>query len=224
LGVVAIWHNLLPEAKEEFYEWHNREHMPERAGIPGFHRGRRFIALEGEPEFFNLYEADSVEVLGGQDYLNRLNTPTPWTRQVVASFRDVSRSILRIAYTGGVGQGGVMLTQRFDLPAEERPKGVELLSQMVFPKVIAQTGIAGAHFGLADEAISKVETAEKKARADATLVPNWVVMIEGVSAAHVRKAGALVIDGLAEAGLGTPVDTSIYQLEYARCKTPWSAG
>ena len=49
-GVVAIWHDLLPEAKDEFYEWHNREHMPERAGIPGFRRGRRFIALNAGPE------------------------------------------------------------------------------------------------------------------------------------------------------------------------------
>ena len=30
MGVVAIWHDLLPEAKEEFYEWHSREHLPER--------------------------------------------------------------------------------------------------------------------------------------------------------------------------------------------------
>ena len=29
-GVVAIWHDLLPEAKADFYEWHDREHMPER--------------------------------------------------------------------------------------------------------------------------------------------------------------------------------------------------
>ncbi len=35
MGVVAIWHDLLPEARAEFYEWHNREHMPERAGTPG---------------------------------------------------------------------------------------------------------------------------------------------------------------------------------------------
>jgi hypothetical protein len=54
-GVVAIWHDLLPEAKDEFYEWHNREHMPERAGIPGFRRGRRYIALDSGPEYFNLY-------------------------------------------------------------------------------------------------------------------------------------------------------------------------
>ena len=24
LGVVAIWHDLLPAAKDEFYQWHNR--------------------------------------------------------------------------------------------------------------------------------------------------------------------------------------------------------
>jgi hypothetical protein len=59
MGVVAIWHDLLPEAKDAFYEWHNREHMPERAGIPGFRRGRRYIATAGGPEYFNLYEADS---------------------------------------------------------------------------------------------------------------------------------------------------------------------
>ena len=74
-GVVAIWHDLLPEAKGDFYEWHNREHMPERVGIPGFRRGRRYIAVDGVPEYFNLYEADSPEVLGGRDYLERLNSP-----------------------------------------------------------------------------------------------------------------------------------------------------
>ena len=74
-GVVAICHALLPEARDNFYEWHNREHMPERVGIPGFRRGRRYVGQRGTPEFFNLYEADRPEVLAGQDYLNRLNPP-----------------------------------------------------------------------------------------------------------------------------------------------------
>ena len=81
LGVVAIWHDLLPEARDDFHEWHNREHMPERVGIPGFRRGRRYVAISGTPEFFNLYEADSPEILSGQDYLNRLNSPTAWTKK-----------------------------------------------------------------------------------------------------------------------------------------------
>jgi hypothetical protein len=106
-GVVAIWHDLLLDAKLDFYEWHNREHMPERVGVPGFRRGRRYISVNGAPEFFNLYEADSPEVLGGQDYLNRLNAPTPWTQRVVPSFRNVARSICRVAFTGGVAEAAL---------------------------------------------------------------------------------------------------------------------
>jgi len=29
-GAVCIWHDLAPDATDEFYQWHNREHMPER--------------------------------------------------------------------------------------------------------------------------------------------------------------------------------------------------
>ena len=93
-AVVAIWNGIAEEGRTEFYEWHNREHMPERVGIPGFRRGRRYIAKYGHPEFFTLYEADSAEVLVGQDYLNRLNNPTPWTKLVPPTyFRDTSRGI-----------------------------------------------------------------------------------------------------------------------------------
>ena len=52
-GAVCIWHDIEPEATDEFYQWHNREHMPERVGIPGFLRGRRYIAVAGAPLYFN---------------------------------------------------------------------------------------------------------------------------------------------------------------------------
>src|SRR4051812_36093727 len=120
LGAVTIWHDLTPEAHDDFYEWHNREHMPERVGIPGFRRGRRYVAIRGEPKFFNLYEADSAEVLAGQDYLNRLNAPTPWTRRVIPNFRNVARGVCRVAFTNGVGSGGVMLTLRFAVDDAQR--------------------------------------------------------------------------------------------------------
>ena len=43
-GAVAIWHDITPEGRANFYAWHGSEHMPERLGIPGFVRGRRFVA------------------------------------------------------------------------------------------------------------------------------------------------------------------------------------
>ena len=222
LGAVCIWHDLRPEAKDDFYQWHNREHMPERVGIPGFRTGRRYIALAGAPEYFNLYEADSAEVLGGQDYLNRLNAPTEWTRRVVPSFRHVSRSICRVAYTTGVGQGGFMLTQRFDVAPAHRENVVNALTLRLLPPLAERKGIAGVHLCLADEAISKVETAEKRARADTTLVPTWIVLIEGSAAADVQATGELLASRLRDlpgAAVGA-IDTSVYQHEHTCCKKP----
>jgi hypothetical protein len=226
LGAVCIWHDLLLEARDDFHQWHNREHMPERVGIPGFRRGRRYVAISGTPEYFNLYEADSAEVLGGQDYLNRLNAPTEWTRQVVPSFRNVSRSICRVIYTHGVGQGAFILTLRFDVGERDHSQVVKALRQRLLPPLCDNKGIAGVHLCLADESISKVETAEKKARADTTQVPTWIILIEGNSSGDVGAAGTALgqelqpLIGVAAA----PILTSVYQLEFSRCKTPWSAG
>ena len=224
-GVVCIWHDLVPEAKDAFYEWHNREHMPERVAIPGFRRGRRYIALRGEPEYFNLYEADSPEVLGGPDYLNRLNAPTEWTRRVVPSFRNVSRSICRVVFSAGVGQGGVMLTQRFDVAAADRSRAIDVFRERILPPLAERKAIAGVHLCLADEAISKVETAEKKARADATLVPTWIALIEGTTADDVATAGDALANGLRTLlGAAAPaLTTSMYRLEHSRGKTAGSA-
>jgi hypothetical protein len=223
LGVVAIWHDLLPAAKEEFYEWHSREHMPERVGIPGFRRGRRYLAVSGAPEFFNLYEADSAEVLVGQDYLNRLNAPTPWTQRVVPSFRNVARSVCRVVSTTGTGSGGVMLTMRFAVPETQRVAALEALTRRVLPPLAYRGGVCGVHLCLADEAASQVETVERKARGDATQVPAWVTLIEGNAVADVREAGDALAKELAALGAGA-FDTAIYRHEFTRLKTPWSAG
>lgn len=223
LGIVAIWHDLLPEAKDDFHEWHDREHMPERVGIPGFRRGRRYVAINGAPEYFNLYEADSAEILAGQDYLHRLNAPTPWTQRVVRSFRNVARSICRVAFTQGVGSGGVMLTLRFAVDPARRDALVDSLRRSILPPLVYRKGIAGIHVGLADEAASNVETAERKVRADATLVPSWVVLIEGISVPDVEGAAAPLVDALRAEG-AMQVDQAVYRLEFTRLKTPWAAG
>ena len=222
-GVVAIWHDLSPEAKDDFYEWHNREHMPERVGIPGFRRGRRYLALSGTPEFFNLYEADNQEVLGGRDYLNRLNAPTEWTKRVVPSFRNVSRSICRVAFTSGVGSGGVILTMRFDIDAADSAAAIDNLTARLLPPLALRKGIAGVHLCLAHEAISKIDTAEKKARADATLVPSWILLVEGIAAAEVRAIGDELGTAL-QAHRAHALETAIYRHEFTRLKTPDSAG
>ena len=78
-AAVVIFNNVAPEGREEFYRWHDGEHIPERLSIPGFRRGRRFGRRGHSPEWLTLYEADDLATLTSPAYLERLNAPTPAT-------------------------------------------------------------------------------------------------------------------------------------------------
>jgi hypothetical protein len=177
-GAVAIWHDIAPEGREQFYAWHGREHMPERIGIPGFLRGRRFVVVDGAPEFFNLYETASPSVTTGADYLARLNAPTPWTVATVKHFRGVARSLCEVAETFGEGLGGLCATLRYDVDSAHAAAHRATMTAALHD-LSSSSGIAGAHLLVADAAASAVETAEKRARGGpANVVPRWIVMIE----------------------------------------------
>lgn len=224
-GAVAIWHDIDPEGRDAFYDWHGREHMPERAGIPGFLRGRRYAAVRGEPEFFNLYETVSRMTVTSPDYLARLNAPTPWTVATVRHFRSVSRSLCRVAASFGDGQGGTIATFRYDVDDAHAGAHHARLAQQVLPALAAQAGVAGCHLLIADEAASAVDTEERKVRAERNLVPRWIVLVEGwgdverfAEACEAFAAGPAFGDAAAPPTLG------IYRLQNARSTFAWSAG
>jgi hypothetical protein len=208
---VAIWHDIVPEGKAEFYAWHTREHMPERLRVGGFLRGRRYVVERGAPEFFNLYEVETADVLTGEEYLGRLNNPTPWTRRTLPHFRNVSRSLCRVGASLGRSQGGVILTVRVEAIPGQEDKLTRFLDEAL-PKLFDQPGIVGAHFGVADRSGSEIVTAERKARGNVTLVPGWVVLLEGVSQEAVEEA-ARGLTALEERGTQGPLEQGIYRLE-----------
>ncbi|HKC43684.1 MAG TPA: hypothetical protein VKC64_07635 [Burkholderiales bacterium] len=224
-AVVAIWHDVRPESRTDYYEWHNREHMPERVGIPGFLRGRRYVALEGRPEFFTLYEAESLAVLTGPDYAARLNHPTPWTRRMGPQLENNARSLCSVALSLGTGQGGLLMTLRYDVAADREEEQRRFLVDRL-PALAGQPGVVGVHLCLADRAASAVQTEEKKGRPKA-LVPGWVVLVEGASETAALDAAcrdALPSEAMAAAGALTPIERGLYRLQNTRSRTPGRAG
>lgn len=174
-GAVAIWHDIAPEGRAAFYDWHGNEHMAERVGIPGFLRGRRYVAHRADLEFFNLYEATSLKVLEGPGYQDRLNSPTPWTVETVKHFRNVNRSLNNVVHTAGPGGGGLVATLRYDAPAET---DAAILANVLEPMASAP-GVAGVHLLVADADASALDTAERRARGAANVVPTRAVLVEG---------------------------------------------
>ncbi len=89
-GAVIVWNDITPEGRDDFFEWHARQHMPERINLPGFNRGRRCVAAAASVEFLTLYEVDDVNVLDSEVYRTRLANPTPWSLKVMPHFRATS--------------------------------------------------------------------------------------------------------------------------------------
>jgi hypothetical protein len=213
-AVVAIWNGIAPAGRAEFYAWHMHEHMPERVGIPGFRRGRRYVAVETgtHPEFFTLYEADTMQVLQGTDYLARLNAPTAWTRVATAAFQDTSRALARVLESRGPGMGGVILTVRFDADAA----ATAALSALI-RETATMPRVTGAHLCAGDAAASGASTTESQGRTDIKPPPNWFAMVEATDAAALAEV--LPGDALHEAGVRGDISRGIYRLEYTRTKT-----
>jgi hypothetical protein len=216
-AVVAIWNGVAPEGRADFYAWHLTEHMPERVGIPGFRRGRRYIALDAatQPEFFTLYDADSLPVLQGSDYANRLNAPTPWTRAVTAHFRDTARGLARVLESTGPGVGGVLLTLRFDAD-----QGAADALRAAVRTAARSPRIAGAHLCATDEAASGVRTTETTVRTGNQPPPTWFALVEATDA----DALAVILPdaALTAAGARGPFIRGLYRLEFLRTKTAFA--
>lgn len=214
-AAVAIWQDPLPEARADYFEWHNREHMPERVGIPGFLRGRRYCALTGQPEFFTLYEAESLDVLTGPDYTARLDNPTPWTRRVAPQLRNNVRSLCNVALSLGSGVGGLVVTWRYDVAAGREAEHRSLVEPRLHA-LASRPGVVGAHLCIADLAASSVQTAEKKTRPNKALTPAWVLMVEGAREREALEgacAELLPTASLEQAG-ALELATGLYQLQY----------
>ncbi len=216
-GVTAIWNDVLPEARADFLAWHMGEHMAERVGLPGFRRGRRHVALDAatRPEFFTLYEADSLGVLQGHDYTNRLNGMTPWTRRVMAGLRGTARALAQVVESRGPGLGGAVMTLRF-----EAAEGAAPSLAAAVRGAAGRHGIAGAHLCRTDAAASLAGNEERETRRGDAAPPAWFIILE--AAGPEALEGLLPESELAAAGARAPVLRGLYRLEFLRSKTAWT--
>lgn len=216
-GFLAIWNDIAAGGEADFHHWHTKEHVPERVGVPGFLRGRRFSAATGRPAYFTLYETESVDVLASAPYVERLNNPTPWTRRAVAQFTNVNRTACRVTASAGRGVGGALATLQLGPRAEGQGGLREWLAGTALPALVARPGVVGAALGEADLSATLVPTEERKLRSQADKVAAWVVLVDGLDSEAVATACADVLApaGLARHGAAPETDLAVYRLLFS---------
>lgn len=201
------------DAVEEHDHWHTHEHLPERLSIPGFHRGTRWIATEGQPRYMVLYEVESLATLASEAYLARLNNPTPWTTRMMPHYRGMNRGLCTVLGSFGFGQGGMAALIRFAPEASKATTLIRWLLDEELPSIPELPGLGSAHFLQGAQAAAM--TNEQRIRGADRGVDSAIIVTgydSNAVAAHAKKLCA--ISGLPDRGAGEPNCTT-YRWSYS---------
>ena len=214
-GLLAIWNGITDSGEAEFVKWHIREHIPERVGLSGFLRGRRYVAHQGHPKYFNFYETKTPQTLESTEYRARLNAPTQWTKDVVKEFRDTSRTICEVIASMGLGEGAWIETIQIS-GVKDRETFARRMTQDLMPDIARQDGIIGVHFvrGVEDQVSS--QTAESRLRGQPDTKCEWILLIEAAESSFLEtlRNGACSNESIHELSADVTVERGIYRLQY----------
>ena len=206
-AVLVNWGGIVKSKEKEYNEWHSKEHMPERISLPGFLRGLRAVGISGTDlnhKYFMMYEAEQKEVFVSTKYLERLNNPTEWTKEILSNYLSPSRTICSVISSKSIGIGTFLSTIRFLGNNILNSHNVENLKSYT-PKILRLNGITGMHIILGDSSFGQMNTVEKKYRS-----------LQGLNDQLVSQA--VIIEGLNYRSLETAINEFKRKFSLKECK------
>jgi hypothetical protein len=95
-GMMIAMFDIPDELEDDFNEWYNEEHVPEKVGrVPGFLRARRYKSLDGRPNHVCVYELEDISVVTDPTYLGNYKSGSERT----VFFKSKARTFYRSVYT-----------------------------------------------------------------------------------------------------------------------------
>lgn len=100
-GFLMVSMEPTPAHDEEFNDWYDMEHVPERTKISGFETGRRFVCLSGWPRYLSFYDLTTIGVLESEAYKKAAwNGFSAWTKRMLTKVRGQWRASGTQIYPG----------------------------------------------------------------------------------------------------------------------------
>lgn len=100
-GFLMVSMEPTPAYDEEFNDWYDMEHVPERTKIPGFETGLRFVCLSGWPRYLSMYDLTTIDVLESDAYKKAAwGGFSAWTKRMLTKVRGQWRASGTQIYPG----------------------------------------------------------------------------------------------------------------------------
>lgn len=154
--------------EEEFQDWYDTEHFPERAAIDGFLTAQRYVCTSGWPRYLATYDLRDLDVLTEPGYLAVSGARfSPWSKRVLARVQGLYRvEGLQVhpgdAVTGEAGRFPWLTLWRFRDAAADIGAGILAGLNAVYGggREVVQTRLFRSSY---DEAVDHVALVETRA-------------------------------------------------------------
>lgn len=209
-GMLAIWSDVAPESETDYLHWLTREHALERVTTAGFLGVRVFRAMDFDlRRYFIVYRLESASALSGDDYVGKLNNPTPWTQRIMPTVKNFVRGGGLVTASAGTGHGGFAAALQLD---DANATDAEALTR----KLVTHNRICSARLLKVDKAGTSIATREKNLRQNDKSFDN-LLLFDGVDPAAVRSA-LEAVKSLARDASTPFVYKQVYQLDRAQAR------
>ena len=147
-GTLIAAMNIGRAAEDEFHDWYDTEHLPERQRVPGFLVCQRWIGADDRKVSVATYDLDSASVLKGAAYLAiGGENLSPWSKRVTARVDRLMRfegdQILPGDELPPSGAGGLLLNA-MNISPELEVEFNEWYDKEHIPALRAVPGVLGA--------------------------------------------------------------------------------
>jgi hypothetical protein len=213
-GMLLTSMDVDPSVEVEFNRWYDREHLLERVAIDGFIEARRYLAHAASPKYLSLYSTITFEVLDSPAYRTALANQTAWSKQNIARFRNMIRSVARITVSRGVGRGSALGLVRIRPAADASETLRSAIGDQLDPGTL--DGIISMHLIESDPGLSKPLTDHPEASAPGA--GDWYVLIDGTDVDAVTATIDQRFDGGILAKSSTLISKGTYQLMWDLAK------
>ena len=198
MGLLVAGFNYSNVAEEEFNEWYDTEHVPERLRLKGFINGERWLGANDPKISFATYDLESLAVLQTAPYLAMSGANlSPWSKRVTARCERICRFTAEQIVPGDLAapeNAGGMLFVAMNVDPEAEDDFNDWYNTEHLPRLMAVKGClcarrfrtdGGTHKYLAIYHLESAEVSASKAWKDAVASP-WTSKIIPRTGVHMR--------------------------------------
>lgn len=162
-GILIVWTDVPRDIEADFNHWYDHEHLPDRIQrMPGFLRGRRYVAMSGAPQFLTLYDLQSTAVMLSDAHTQLRQHRTERDRFFVPQFRNTIKGICDVAARAGndIGDGSYLVLLPVQAVEGHADDVADAIRHGWLSRLAAAAGITRATIALRNEAVTRASSAK----------------------------------------------------------------